>query len=201
MRCSRCRALIVSLIVSVGHSLACGSDSTESKSPSIDASVEGGADSDAGETSDVPAVEPDISRADSTTVRDTSTDACILPEGNACVSPITGCPSAGRCMASGFFCPCVQCDVVIEPSSCSWTVEDPKVMLGRTSVRMIDAEGGQRTLNVSGPPDCMGSDGYWVEVLSGRITITLCPTSCAQYRADPTLSFTFTRGGCPLSAP
>jgi hypothetical protein len=134
-------------------------------------------------------------------VADTYGDTCVIPENNACVSPITGCPSTGSCWPGGFACLCTSCDIFFEDGACSWTVENESVRMARNVVRATNADGGQEMLSVREPPDCMALDGYSVEAIPGKVTITLCPASCDRHRADPTVTFSIRRSGCPISAP
>jgi hypothetical protein len=76
----------------------------------------------------------------------------------------------------------------LDPSFCSWTIEDEKAMLGGNLVTVIDGEGGQTNISVNaGAPDCMGADGYWVDVVTDKFTITLWPATCAQHHSKSDL--------------
>jgi hypothetical protein len=198
MNWPRCRAwrfawtLLATQSIATLH-LSCSSEKAKPPSDIVDASADMSFDADADDTDGegLDAVAAD------------SRDGEIIPctpdeEPRPCVALLTGCPAFTFCSERfGLRCPCRACILTLQPGVCFWTVmaDNPRM----NYVERIGIDGGSQRLQEIAPGPCADDEpGFVVERVPGLTTITLCPASCREHEVDADLTFTLSRGTCPI---
>lgn len=111
---------------------------------------------------------------------------CTPGETRDCIG-WNGCPVEETCYAGSWsVCFCKQCDVEGLMDSCTWTGEGSYLLSQVGGIR-LRTENGELMLQRVEEYHCDGPEGGWYrEPASNPTSITLCPSSCDAFEADPT---------------